>query len=221
MALIFFTLAFLCFFWAFKDTIKVYYYGAQQEDMIKAVKVENIKRQIDHSQNVDAELIKDDRYSDIYLTEMDEQEGKPIGQISIPSVNIHIPVVLGAHDNNLYKGAATNKKGQVMGEGNYALSSHYMYDGKSLFTPLDNIELGAKIYVTDFQKVYVYEYNKDMELVKPYQIEVIADRGIKEITLYTCTPDAEYRRIYNGDYLGYYLYEELSEKQLEEFLGVE
>ena len=43
-----------------------------------------------------------------------------------------------------------------MGEGNYALASHRAQSPDPLFTPLDDVAIGATIYITDLENIYTY-----------------------------------------------------------------
>lgn len=81
------------------------------------------------------------------------------GMIKIPSVHIRAAINEGVSDISLISGAGTMKPKQKMGQGNYALAGHNNYDyGKDgfLFSTLKQVKKGDNIYLTDFEKVYVY-----------------------------------------------------------------
>src|SRR5699024_11149761 len=85
-----------------------------------------------------------------------------IGEIYVPDVGIHIPILEGLTNENLWLASATMKPNQVMGEGNYAIAGHYMLDKSLLFTPLENSQEGQKVYIT--YKRTVYEYTKEYDI---------------------------------------------------------
>jgi len=109
------------------------------------------------------------------------------GMIIVPSVDIKLPILEGISNDNLNYGAGTMKPNQKIGQGNYALAGHYAYNKNALFTPLTDLPKDAKIYVTDKNKVYEYQVDKQF-IVDPSHGEVIKDdQGDKIITLVTCT----------------------------------
>ncbi len=122
-----------------------------------------------------------------------------IGGIAIPSVKMNLPIFKGVSNYVLAVGAGTMKEEQVMGKGNYALASHYMYEPSLLFAPLVNVELGDTILLTDLE--YIYEYKTvSKEYVEPTRVEVIDDVKDKEmVTLVTCDVSGANRLIVQGE----------------------
>jgi sortase A len=113
----------------------------------------------------------------------------PIGLIAVPSVKIYLPVLNGLGNNNLTVGAGTMKPNQVMGERNYALAGHHIHKQPTLFSPLENVKVGSKIYVTDKKKVYTYKITFE-KVVDKSQVQYIDDaQGNHIITLVTCAAD--------------------------------
>lgn len=109
-----------------------------------------------------------------------------IGGIAVPSVEINLPIFKGLGNEALLAGAGTMKADQQMGKGNYALASHRVQDMVSLFSPLEYVELGALIYITDLQNVYTYKITYK-ERIDPSRVELIEDQpDRKMITLITC-----------------------------------
>lgn len=109
-----------------------------------------------------------------------------IGGIAIPSVAINLPIFKGVFNEALLYGAGTFSPTQKMGIGNYALASHRTDRQDLLFTPLDKVETGAVVYLTDLQSIYTYQvYRKDR--IQPTQVEVLDEIPTKKIvTLITC-----------------------------------
>lgn len=121
---------------------------------------------------------------------MSGQKLNVIGGIAIPDLEMNLPVFKGIDNTNLLYGAGTMKENQTMGEGNYALASHHVFDQVSsnhlLFSPLERAEVGQKVYLTD--KTYIYTYTiTNKEVVAPTDVEVIEDVPDKTLlTLVTC-----------------------------------
>ncbi|WZY01427.1 class A sortase [Bacillus sp. FSL W7-1360] len=123
-----------------------------------------------------------------------------LGEISIPSVHIHLPILYGTTNETLKVGAGTMKPEQKMGAGNYALASHNSRNQALLFAPLRNMEEGDTIYIRDDR--YTYEYEMiSKEIVDPTRVDVIEDRGDTPIiTLVSCySEDGSDRIIITGE----------------------
>lgn len=124
-----------------------------------------------------------------------------IGAVAVPSVQINLPIFKGLSNVALLTGAGTMKPDQQMGgEENYALASHRIQDGVSLFSPIERIQLGEVIYITDLTNVYTYKATF-VEKVEPTRVDLIDDiPGKKMITLVTCGDmDAITRVIVQGE----------------------
>ena len=57
-----------------------------------------------------------------------------IGQLTIKSLSMNLPILKGTTNDNLLIGAGTMQENQVMGMGNYTLIGHHMQDKSLLFT---------------------------------------------------------------------------------------
>lgn len=123
-----------------------------------------------------------------------------IGGISVPRVGINLPIFKGVGNDVLLAGAGTMKAEQEMGQGNYALASHRCYDPSLLFTPMDKMELGDFIYISDLVNIYTYK-TTFKEVVAPDKTELIEDiPGKKLITMVTCGDfDAVTRQVIQGE----------------------
>lgn len=115
-----------------------------------------------------------------------------IGQIAIPTVNIHTPLFAGygSHNQNLAYGVVTCLPERIMGgQNNYVLAGHYMgtYGG----AVLDNLHLakaGDIVYVTDLHHIYAYRIQNISFTIKPTQVEVENNVQKKRLlTLITCS----------------------------------
>lgn len=108
-----------------------------------------------------------------------------IGIIAIPSVNLNLPIMQGLSNDALSTGGGTMRADQKMGQGNYPLAGHYMTDKGALFSPLERVQIGAKVYLTDLKKVYTYKiYYK--KVVDPTAVWLVKNTKKKIVTLITC-----------------------------------
>ncbi|MFK4957412.1 class A sortase [Lactococcus garvieae] len=117
-----------------------------------------------------------------------------IGIISIPDINLELPVFNGMTYETMMYGAGTAKPNQQMGKGNYALASHTIFNSFNgsiitnlLFGNLIYAQIGQSIFLTDKDKSYEYKID-NIYRVDVSQGNIIEDhKDKKEITLYTCT----------------------------------
>ncbi len=113
-----------------------------------------------------------------------------IGTLLIPDLDINLPIMKGLSDANLSAGAATMKPNQSFGLGNYTLAGHKMKKKDLLFGSLMDIEIGTKVYISDGEKIYVYQIY-DTVVVPDTAIEMLSDeksdeKGKPIISLMTC-----------------------------------
>lgn len=117
----------------------------------------------------------------------EKKENLPvIASVAVPSVGICLPVFKGLENDGLYYGAGTLSPDQEMGKGNYGIASHRSDQADLLFTPLEEVTLGEKIYLTDLTNVYTYNVFL-VDKVDPSAVEVLdVDPTRKMVTLLTC-----------------------------------
>lgn len=109
-----------------------------------------------------------------------------IASVAVPDVGICLPIFKGLQNDGLYYGAGTLSPNQVMGEGNYGIASHRSDRADLLFTPLEEVTPGDKIYLTDLTNVYTYVVVWK-EKIDPSSVEVLDDvPGKRLVTLLTC-----------------------------------
>lgn len=121
-----------------------------------------------------------------------------IGAISIPDLEINLPILRGISDYAILMGAGTMKPEQKMGEGNYSLTSHHMLDESVLFGPLLHAEEGMLAYTTDLNNLYEYEITSS-SYIKATDVHVIDNHhNTQELTLITCDETGEGRFMVKG-----------------------
>lgn len=108
-----------------------------------------------------------------------------IGAISIPAVGLQLPICKGLSDVNMSTGASTMRQDQVMGEGNYPLAGHYMTRYGALFSPIEQTQVGEKVYLTDLKNVYTYQIYEKKD-VTPKSVYLVDNTAEKQVTLITC-----------------------------------
>lgn len=126
------------------------------------------------------------------LPNTDNVEG--IGTISMPEVDMTLPVLDGLSDANLMTGAGTMKQDQVAGQGNYSLAGHNWRDRTTLFSPLHRAEEGMSIFLTIDGETYEYSVST-IQTVEPTRIDIIEDQDEPMLTLVTCNHDGSERLI--------------------------
>jgi len=127
------------------------------------------------------------------------EEVPPIGEIMVPTVDIRLPILHGATNINMSLGAGTLDPDDRMGEGNFALASHWMPTPGLLFASLYQVEIGDPIILRDANYLYIYEIFEH-KTVYPYRGDVLLEIEDKVVvTLVTCTPDMIQRVIIQGE----------------------
>lgn len=122
-----------------------------------------------------------------------------IGSIYIPSVDMTLPILSGVGKYELAVGAGTMKRDQQMGQGNYALASHYIEGRDVLFGPLYRLKKGESIYVTDTKNVYEYK-TTNIKVIQATDVHVIDTiPGKTLLTLITCAEKGSKRLSVQGE----------------------
>lgn len=164
----------------------------------------------------DFEQVEDISLGQVLKAQMDSKKPNSIGMVSVPDVNMQLPILYGISNKNLAIGAGTLKEDMPMGTGNYALAGHNVRNERSLFSPLTLAKAGMKAYVTDYNKVYEYEID-DIYNVEPSEVDVINDhKNAKELTLVTCSFKGTMRQITHGTFIRAYNIDDAPKKAFHE-----
>lgn len=125
-----------------------------------------------------------------------------IGKLNIPKVDVDLPILAGIANQNLLTGAATYRSDQQLGKGNYVLLAHNIFETDVLLHRIKQLNLGDKIYATDFKDIYTYDVslNKVIEETEVSYIDAKTKDGKQTITLLRCEGDIGtiYRRVVQG-----------------------
>jgi len=165
---------------------------------VETMTAEKINKNLDKEATFDFDAVESLDFDTIAKARLYQDQMAVIGGISIPQVNLNLPIIKGISNYAIAVGAGTMKEDQQMGEGNYALASHHMNNDSLLFGPLVNINLGDTIYITDLTNIYEYKVSYK-EYVTPDRVDVIDDVPDKKmITLVTCDYTGDNRLIVQG-----------------------
>lgn len=156
----------------------------------------------------DFEEVQSLSISDILRAQVSKSTLPVIGSIAIPTVDLELPIIKGVGKEALAVGAGTMKPEQVMGQGNYALASHYFEGRDILFGPLYDAEIGNIIYLSDME--YVYEYKLSMkEIIEATDVYIIDDIPNETLlTLITCAEGGTKRLAVQATFIQRYTLED-------------
>ena len=163
--------------------------GNFTREMIEANNKKEVTYNFDDIQNIDALSVISDG--------INPNDLPVVGGIAIPDVGMNLPIYKGVSNEGMYYGAGTLSPDQQMGKSNYSLASHHSIHKNLLFAPLLRVQQGQKIYLTDLDKVYVYEIDS-IQQVPATAIEVLDPTEDPTITLITCDSDLVDRIVVKG-----------------------
>lgn len=135
-----------------------------------------------------------------------------MGYLSIPKINVSLPIYHGTEDTVLQVGVGhlEGSSFPIGGKSTHAvLSAHRGLPSAKLFTDLDKLEPGDTFEVTVLNRVLTYEVD-NISIVLPQEAEgLLVQPGKDYLTLMTCTPYGinshrllvRGRRIENGERL--------------------
>lgn len=130
-----------------------------------------------------------------------------LGYITIPKIDIKLPIYNGASKENMAKGAAylANTSLPVGGDNtNCVIAAHTRYKGIHMFKRITELKTGDEIYITNFWETLVYKVceTKVIDPKDSQNIYIQENRSL--VTLSTCHP-------YPNNYQRYLVYAELVE----------
>lgn len=123
--------------------------------------------------------------ADVLASSINPKDLPVIGGLAIPDLKMNLPIYRGATPEGMFYGAGTLYPDQVMGESNYSIASHHSIHKDLLFAPLLNAEIGQTVYMTDLDKIYVYETNV-VDTVAPERVDVTYPTETPTLTMITC-----------------------------------
>ncbi len=122
---------------------------------------------------------------DIPKSVMHDYSKEIVGGISIPSLNVQLPILQEMTNENLYVGAAPVTSDREMGAGNYVLAAHHIHRENAFFGPLMDAKKGEKVYLQDGTFQYSYKIT-NVKIVPETNTSVLKQTEKPTLTLITC-----------------------------------
>lgn len=132
------------------------------------------------------------------------------GVISIPAMDLEMPIYLGATNQHMADGAAHMSQTSLPIGGsntNCVIAGHRGYSGASYFRYIEKLQVGDYVSVTNLWETLRYRV-AEIKIIDPYDVEeILIQEGRELLTLLTCHPYASggrqryvvyCERVYNG-----------------------
>lgn len=183
------------------------YYRIESNEQVTTFKTgtdnldsEDIKRRIDLARAYNDSLtgaIADDPY-----TKKKREEGRKeyarmleveemIGHVEIPRINQDLPIYAGTSEDILQKGVGHLEGTSLPVGGNSThavLTAHSGLPEATLFTHLNELEVGDKFYVHNIEGILAYQVDQ-IKVIEPTNFkDLMVAPGHDYVTLLTCTP---------------------------------
>jgi sortase A len=167
---------------------KSMYFSYQEQKLLEEWEASAEGSKIQQSyQQLDAVFLEESRPT----TNKDTSDSKPsiLGKLIISRIDLAIPILEGASQENLKVGAGHLMGTSPIGEtGNAAIAAHRSYTYGKQFNRLPEVALGDRIHIETTQKKLTYTIT-EKTLVKPTDRSVLLDnKNEAMITLITCHP---------------------------------
>ncbi|MBU5594322.1 class C sortase [Amphibacillus sp. MSJ-3] len=117
--------------------------------------------------------------------------GQAMGYISIPTIDVELPIYSGVSDTVLSKGVGHLPRSSlpIGGKGTHAaLTGHRGLPTSELFRNLDGLEIGDKFFVHTLDETLAYQVDQ-IKIVLPHEMDdlsIVPDQDY--VTLITCEP---------------------------------
>lgn len=120
-------------------------------------------------------------------------ESEVFGVLEIPSLDLSMPLYLGATKQHMADGAAIMSQTSMPIGGsntNCVIAGHRGWNGAAYFLYVPNLQKGDIVTITNLWETLTYEV-VDTKIITPYDVEAIHIQENRElITLLTCHPPA-------------------------------
>ncbi len=115
------------------------------------------------------------------------------GVLSIPAIDLKMPIYLGATEQHMANGAAHLSQTSLPIGGmdtNCVIAGHRGYSGASYFRYLDKLHVGDTVSVTNLWETLTYRVS-EIRIIDPSDVEeILIQPGRELLTLLTCHPYA-------------------------------
>lgn len=126
----------------------------------------------------------------ISLAEYGLEDGV-IGFVQIPALDLELPVLLGANEENLKLGAAhlTQTSYPIGGENtNCVLAAHRGYYKAPMLREVERLQAGDTVYLQNFRETLTYTV-EELRIIDPTDVQaLLIQPGRDLLTLVTCHP---------------------------------
>lgn len=116
-----------------------------------------------------------------------------IGVLEIPTMELTMPVYLGASDEHLALGAAVlgSTSAPIGGDNtNCVIAGHRGWRGADYFRHIDRLQMGDTVTLTNLWETLTYTV-ADIQIIQPHEVEKIKIQPNRDLlTLITCHPYA-------------------------------
>ena len=116
-----------------------------------------------------------------------------IGVLEIPTMELTMPVYLGASDEHLALGAAVlgSTSAPIGGDNtNCVIAGHRGWRGADYFRHIDRLQVGDTVQLINLWETLTYTVT-DIQIIQPHEVEKIKIRPHRDLlTLLTCHPSA-------------------------------
>ena len=120
-------------------------------------------------------------------------EDEIIGVLEIPTMELTMPVYLGASDVHLTAGAAVlgNTSAPIGGDNtNCVIAGHRGWRGADYFRHIDRLQVGDTVTLTNLWETQTYTV-ADIQIIQPHEVDKIKIQQSRDLlTLLTCHPYA-------------------------------
>ena len=120
-------------------------------------------------------------------------EDEVFGVISIPAMDLNMPIFLGATEKHMADGAAHMSQTSLPIGGNNTncvIAGHRGYGGASYFRYIEKLQVGDSVSITNLWETLEYRVVQ-IKIIYPYEVEEILIQENRDLlTLLTCHPYA-------------------------------
>lgn len=139
----------------------------------------------------DAFSVRDNVQDETYEALLNPVGDGLIGQVSIPSIDVDIPIYHYTTDDVLQKGAGHlfGSSLPIGGESTHAvISAHRGLPSAKLFTDLNLLKVGDIFYITVYGEKMAYEVEEILTVLPSETDSLVIKTGEDLVSLVTCTP---------------------------------
>lgn len=145
----------------------------------------------DHLKALDFPFTEYDQLDDEYYAALDINGSGIMGTVTIPAINVQLPIYHGTSDSvlNVAAGHIEGTTLPVGGEGTHGvISAHRGLPSARLFTDLNKVVEGDLFMIDVLNRTFTYQVDRIL-IVEPDQLEALnIESGMDYVTLQTCTP---------------------------------